>query len=299
MNNSIIQAECINLKELNHLFIDLEYIKVQNKSFNVYRSRSFNQKNKKYLQMDEIKEALKNADKSKLKYIYIKGNNSMSHPEFNHILRLCLNYSSVTIFSDGSCINDKKSRFLKRVEEEGTNEIVFKVEIDHYDEKTNDEISGRGAFRKALHAITSLNKYGFNPILVVKAEKEDIPELKEGFIDLGKKFKFETEDINFSFIPNIKKEEEDNATEQTTTSSIDTENRNLDCMNSRVLSKSGIYNCPLLLNDYRGRSGASLQDFSKKCYLETFECKQCKTIGQNIYCNNWSWKTQKNRLENF
>lgn len=286
MYNSIVQAECVTLKELNHLFIDLEYTKTQNKSFNVYRSRSFNQKNKKYLQLDEIKDALKLADKSRLKYIYITGKNSMSHPEFNHILRLCLTYSSVTIFSDGSCINDKKSRFLKRVEEEGTNEIIFKIEINHYDEKQNDEISSRGSFRKALHAITSLNKYGFNPILVIKADKNEIDELKQGFIELGKKFKFETEDINFSFIPKIRKEEEKNTSEDI--NEPKTTNLDLDCMTCRILAKSGVYNCPVLLNDYRGRSGSSLKDFSSKCYLETYECQQCKRNGQRLYTNNWS-----------
>ena len=75
------------------------------------------------------------------------------------------------------------------------NEIVFKIFLNHYDEKTNDSIAGRGAFRKAFHSITALNKYGFNPILVIKTNecKDDI---KSGFIELGKKFKFETEDIN-------------------------------------------------------------------------------------------------------
>ena len=247
MNNSIIQAQCVNLKELNHLFIDLEYTKTQNKNFNVYRSRSFNQKNKKYLQLDEIKDALKQVDKSKLKYIYLTGKNSMTHPEFNHILRLCLTYCSVTIFSDGSCINDKKSRFLKRVEEEGNNEIIFKIEINHYDEKTNDEISGRGSFRKAIHAVTSLNKYGFIPAI----EKNKVCN---------------------DNIDNCK----NNAA-----------NCELDCMNSRLLTKSGVYNCPLLINDYRGRSGASLGDFSCKCYLETEECQQCTQYGKRIYSNNW------------
>ena len=200
MNNSIIQAQCVQMKELNHLFIDIEYTKEKNTNFNVYRSRSFNQKNKKYLQLEEIKEALQKADKTNLKYIYLTGKNSMSHPEFNHILRLCLTYCSVTIFSDGSCINDKKARFLKRVEDEGSNEIIFKIFINHYDEKKNDEISGRGSFRKAVHAITSLNKYGFNPILVIKTEPSKIKDFKEGFSELGKKFRFETDDINFSFI---------------------------------------------------------------------------------------------------
>ena len=285
MNNSIIQAQCVNLKELNHLFIDLEYTKTQNKNFNVYRSRSFNQKNKKYLQLDEIKDALKQVDKSKLKYIYLTGKNSMTHPEFNHILRLCLTYCSVTIFSDGSCINDKKSRFLKRVEEEGNNEIIFKIEINHYDEKTNDEISGRGSYRKAIHAVTSLNKYGFNPILVIKSMEDNIEDLKEGFIELGAKFKFETEDINFCFIPAIEKNKVCN--DNIDNCKNNAANCELDCMNSRLLTKSGVYNCPLLINDYRGRSGASLGDFSYKCYLETEECQQCTQYGKRIYSNNW------------
>ena len=281
MNNSIIQAQCVQMSELNHLFIDLEYTKEKNTNFNVYRSRSFNQKNKKYLQFDEIKDALQKVDKSKLKYIYLTGKNSMSHPEFNHILRLCLTYCSVTIFSDGSCINDKKSRFLKRVEEEGNNEIIFKIFINHYDEKKNDEISGRGSFRKALHAITSLNKYGFNPILVIKAPQSQLEEFKEGFVELGKKFKFETDDINFSFLIQNTQSENDK-------SLLPPEKWNLDCMTSRIFTKSGVYNCLSLLNDYRGRSGANLSDFSKKCYLETEKCHQCKLCGQQMYSNNWT-----------
>ena len=288
MNNSIIQAQCVYLNELNHLFIDLEYTKNQNKNFNVYRSRSFNQKNKKYLQMEEIKEALKQVDKNSLKYIYLTGKNAMSHPEFNHILRLCLSYCSVTIFSDGSCINDKKARFLKRVEEEGNNEIIFKIQINHYNEKTNDEITGRGAFRMALHAITALNKYGFNPILVIKTNKNDIADLKEGFCELGKKFKFETEDINLSFIPYIKEQNDTDSQKNDININPSDSNFELDCMSSRVLAKSGIYTCPLLINDYRGRCGATLSDYSKKCYLETEECQKCKNFGQKIYSNNWA-----------
>lgn len=282
MYNSIVQAQCVNLDKLEHLFIDLEYIKTQNKNFNVYRSRSFNQKNKKYLQIDEIREALVQVDKSNLKYIYLIGKNSMSHPEFNHILRLCLTYCPVTIFSDGGCINDKKSRFLKRVEEEGTNEIIFKVFINHFDEKSNDEISGRGSFRKALHAVTSLNKYGFNPILVIKSDMSKVEEMKEGFVELGNKFKFETEDINFSFVP----KDSDSQNNEISVESV-SKDKDFDCMHSRILSKSGVYNCPQLLNDYRGRSGATLKDFSPKCYLETEKCQVCQNFGKRIFANSW------------
>ena len=47
MNNAIVQAECVVLDKLEHLFIDLTYEKASTRGFNVYRSRSFNQKNKR------------------------------------------------------------------------------------------------------------------------------------------------------------------------------------------------------------------------------------------------------------
>lgn len=286
MYNSIVQAECVNLGELNHLFIDLEYNKILNKNLNLYRSRSFNQKNKKYLQYDEVKDALKSMDRSNLKFIYLVGKDPLAHSDFNQILRLCLNYTSVTIYSDGNCINDKKARFLKRVEDEGTNEIIFKIFINHYDEKENDLRSSRGSFRKAIHAVCSLNKYGFNPILAIKKGKEDDEQdLLAGFKELGAKFKFETEDINLCIVPNIQKSSESDTIIQ---SEFDIENISLDCKSSRLLTKNGVYNCPILTNDYRGRSGSNLNDYSKKCYLETYECQQCIMHGKNIYTNSWT-----------
>ena len=95
MNNSIVQAKCVFLSELTDFFINLEYEKTDNKTLGTYRSRSFNQKNKKYLQLDEIKDSLKKIDRTKLKYIYIIGKNAMVHPEFNHILRLCTENSTI------------------------------------------------------------------------------------------------------------------------------------------------------------------------------------------------------------
>jgi len=282
MNNSILQAQCINMTELNHLFINLEYEKTQNKNIGVYRSRCYNQKHKKYLQLDEVKSALKAIDRTKLKYIYILGENAMLHPEFNQILRLCLLVKPVTIYTDGSCINDKKARFLKKVEDEGENEIVFKIFINHYDEKTNDQISGRGSYRKVIHSIVSLTKYGFNPILAIRCTQSDFEKQKENFCELGKKFTFETEDINFTLIPttNVLDETNIHATEETI-------EKQFDCMHSRVLCKSGIYNCPSLINDYRGRAGADISDYSSKCYLESECCNICNNCGKRIYVNDW------------
>lgn len=281
MNNSILQAQCITMESLEHLFIDLGFEKLQSKTIGVYRSRCFNQKNKKYLQLDEIKSALKKIDRNSLKYIYIIGENAMLHPEFNQILRLCLLISSVTIYTDGSCINDKKARFLKKVEDEGEHELIFKIFINHCDEKINDEISGRGSFRKSIHAISSLTKYGFNPILTIRCPQQEFESQKVGFCELGKKFLFETDEINFAYIPQVSRNE---TNDQFIPSVVDL---SFDCTCSRVLSKSGVYNCPSLTNDYRGRSGADISDYSKKCYLESEYCNICKSCGKKMFVNDW------------
>lgn len=280
MNNSIVKAQCVSLDTLTDFFINLDYEKVDSKSFGTYRSRSFNQKTKKYLQLDEIKDALKKLDRSKLQYIYLLGKNSMLHPEFNHILRLCLMAAPVTIYTDGSCINDKKARFLKKVEDEGENELIFKIFINNYDEKLNDEISGRGSFRKSMHAVASLTKHGFNPILAIKCSVDKFQVQKEGFYELGQKFSFETDELNFTCIP-FGDESSD------VLASDGSKIFEFDCMTSRVLSKSGVYSCPVLVNDYRGWSGATVSDFNHKCYLETEHCMQCQNCGKKIYANNW------------
>ena len=49
----------------------------------------------------------------------------------------------------------------------------------------------------------------------------------------------------------------------------------LDCEYGRILTKNGVYTCPFLANDYRGRCGSSLQDYTKRSSLETSFCNTC------------------------
>ena len=58
-------------------------------------------------------------------------------------------------------------------------------------------------------------------------------------------------------------------------------------MFGRVLSNNGVYACPFLSNDYRGRVGTSFKDYSKNICAETDFCATCSknngfmfTIGE-------------------
>lgn len=286
MNNSILTAPCNELKDFSSLFIEMTAKNCNLKCKHCYIDFKDYKKVKDFIPIEKIKQTLATLKNEKLKYIHLSGAEPMLHPDFNAILRLCLKQASVIIHTNGMSINDKKARFLRKVEEENEigHEIIFRISIDHYNEKQNDELRGRGSYRKSVHAIQSLVKYYFNPILsIVNYWNEDKDELIKNFKFLCKTIDFETEDINFSILPYINKEIYANY-------KLD-ENENLnmlDCAKSRTLANSGIYSCLMLVGDHRGRCGSSFEDYSKKNYLETQICSQCIKNKMNLFTFNWN-----------
>ena len=272
MSQTIIKAPCVNLRKIETLFIEMTAQNCNLRCKHCYIK--FNDKKiKDFIPIEKVKQALATVDRKNLKYIYLTGAEPMLHPDFNHILRLCLKHHSVIIHTNALNINDKKARFLRKVEEENNqgNEIIFMISIDHYLEKENDLLRGRGSYRKAVHAIQSLLKYDFNPILsIVNHYNVDKAELKENFKSLCASFGFETTDLNFKIIPLLEQSDSYEFSDK-----IDYSSLNVDCSTSRTLTINGVFSCPLLSFDNRGKCGVDFSDCTNKVYLETSFCSQC------------------------
>ena len=280
MNKTIIKAPCVSLSSLETLFIEMTAQNCNLRCKHCYID--FKEKKvKDFIPLEKVKQSLQMVDKTSLKYIHLTGAEPMLHPEFNHILRLCLKYSSVIIHTNAMAINDKKARFLRKVEEENNlgNEIIFMISIDHYIEKENDLFRGRGSYRKAIHALQSLYKYEFNPILAI-LNHNNYPEkdIKENFKNLCSSLGVELNDINFKILPLLKN---DKTLDFDFNSDFD--NLKLDCSKSRTLTINGIFSCPLLSSDNRGLCGADFSEFSHKSYLETPFCSQCIVNNKYIF----------------
>lgn len=129
MNNSIYQSQMCQLKELNNLFIELTEKNCNQHCKHCYIDFPLSKNIKDFISIDRIKDALSDTRNEKIECIYLTGAEPMTHPDFNSILRTCLKRSNVCIFTNGSFINEKKARFLKRVEEESSFEIIFKLSI--------------------------------------------------------------------------------------------------------------------------------------------------------------------------
>lgn len=281
--NTIYTAPVCEMKAFNNLFIELTAKNCNQRCKHCYIDFPLTKNVKDFISIDTIKEALNDTTNENLECIYLTGAEPMTHPDFNNILRLCLKRSNVCIFTNGSFINEKKARFLKRVEGESNFEIIFKLSIDHYNEVKSDDIRGRGTYRQVLHAVKSLVKYDFNPILCVtdyynEGKETLLKEFKNVFAKIG----FEAQDNNFK----INLWHDKNNTDDSIATDFNW--KSLDCEYGRILTAKGIYTCPFLANDHRGRSGSTFRDFSRKNTLETNYCMTCVKNKEALFGIDYS-----------
>lgn len=266
---SIYTAPVYKLEELNNLFIELTAKNCNQRCKNCYidfsNIKSFSKTVKDFISIDKIKEALDDTKHENLHCIYLTGAEPMTHPDFNSILRLCLKRCNVCICTNASFLNEKKIRFLKRVEDEGVNQIFFKLSLTHYQELESDKAKYRGNFRQTIFSLKILSRYNFTSVLTIQNYyKLDKNLIMEMFNQIFKEQGINNTDLQITCsYPDFVDENFSKPASQT------------DCMHGRTLCGNGVYACPFLSNDYRGRVGSSFKNFSQTVTAETDFCATC------------------------
>lgn len=267
---SICTAPIYKLKNLNNLFIELTAKNCNQRCSGCYIDFPMSKTVKDFISIEMIKQALFDTKDEDLHCIYLTGGEPMTHPDFNSILRMCLKRCNVCICTNGSFLNEKKIRFLKKVEDEGGennahNQIFFKLSLAHFNELESDKVKYRGHFRQSIFALKTLTRYNFESVLAIQNYyKLNAAEIFDNFKRIFAENEITNTDIkiNASYPLN-------------NTNSIISAAEKSDCMNGRILTRNGVYSCPFLSNDYRGRMGSSLKDFSKTVTAETDFCSVC------------------------
>ena len=261
---SICTSPISELKELKDIFIELTAKNCNKRCKECYIDFPLTKNVKDFIRVETVKNALDQIKDEDLHCIYLTGAEPMTHSDFNTILRMCLKRANVCIFTNATFINEKKARFLKRVEDESSNKILFKLSFAHYDEIKNDNVRSRGAYRQNIYALKCLDKYDFTNIVCVsnyynEAHNKIISEFQERLNSVG------IENVIMQ-INEWNRANKDDIQEVMGT---------LDCMESRTLTEQGVFACPFLANDYRGRLGSDFTDYSKIMRLETDYCATC------------------------
>lgn len=269
----ICTAPAYRLKELNNLFIEMTAKNCNQRCKSCYINFISDKLQKDFIQIDMIKNALEDTKSDNIFCIYLTGAEPMTHPDFNAILRLCLKRCNVCICTNGSFLNEKKIRFLSKVESEGENQILFKLSLAHYSEIENDNVKYRGNYRQNIFALKTLSRYNFNSVLAV-----------QNWYNLSQ------DEIVNNFEKIFRNQEIYNTDIQVVCSHPDYEDKNFlssaadtDCMSGRILTSNGIYSCPFLSGDYRGRCGSNFKDYSKNIIAESEFCATCSKNNKPIF----------------
>ncbi len=276
--NTIYTSPVCELKELKDIFIEMTAKNCNTRCSQCYIDFPYTKNVKDFIKTDKIKEALNELKNINIRCIYLTGAEPMTHPDFNSILRLCLKKTNVCICTNASFINEKKSRFLKSVENNSDYKIIFKLSFVHYDEIKNDNIRSRGSYRQNIYALKCLDKYDFTNILNISNY------YKEPHEKIIYEFQRKIEDIGVeNAIIQINEWSNHSADE------ITSEIGSPDCMTSRTLTENGIFSCPFLSNDYRGRMGSDFSNYSKSIRLETEHCATCIKNKDKIFSTDIDW----------
>jgi len=269
---SICTAPVYKLEELNNLFIEMTSKNCNQRCSNCYINFPSSKTVKDFIPIDRVKECLIQTKNDNVSCIYLTGAEPMTHPDFNSILRLCLKRCNVCICTNASFLNEKKVRFLKKVEDEGENQIFFSLSIAHYEELLSDKVRYRGSFRQVLSALKILNGYNFMSVLFFhnfyNLKKEEIIDNVSALL---KQNDIENTDIKI------------NASYPSNSDISIGVSLKTDCMSGRILCSNGVYSCPFLANDYRGRVGASFEDYSKYVTAETDFCLTCASNNGSFF----------------
>ena len=294
---SICTAPTYKMEKLNNLFIELTAKNCNQRCSSCYIDFPVSKNVKDFIPFDLIKQAISDTKDDDLHCIYLTGGEPMTHPEFNSILRFCLKRCNVCICTNSSFLNEKKVRFLKKVEDEGVlgvnnagnnwannevnkenendihNQIFFRLSLAHFDELESDKVKYRGHFRQTISALKILSRYNFNSVLSIQNFYQ-LSELtlRENLMRIFSENNIINTDIqiNVSY-PNYCEEDLLRNAEQT------------DCMSGRILTVNGVYACPFLSNDYRGRMGTSFKDYSKSVTAETDFCATCSANNKWMF----------------
>ena len=142
---------------------------------------------------------------------------------------------------------------------------MFKLSFAHWDELKNDAVRTRGSYRQNIYALKCLDKYNFTNILSVSNF------YKEPHNSIINRFQEKLEEIG---IENAVIQINEWATENNVDTLPELTGAT-DCMSSRTLTVNGVFACPFLANDYRGRMGSDFNNYSKTVRLETSFCAAC------------------------
>ena len=217
---------------------------------------------------------------------YITGGEVFMNPEIFEILATILEYGPLNVLTNGTLITSEKAARLKEIQNNSSHKLQFRVSMESFDKKLNDRTRGENSFSKATEGIANLNSFGFSPILTVTRNWDEAKdkEMRENFNDFLKLLSIS--DPRIKILPefllgqlavnNRNYFDHEHVTEKCFVSYNIT---NLQCSTSRMATKTGVYVCPILVDNNKARMGDTIEETLRPFPLTQSACYTCRITG--------------------
>ena len=244
------------------------------------------------LGMDVIRRYLEEALILGVKEFYFTGGEPFLHPEIISVLKEALECGTTTVLSNGTLITEEISQTLAQVSRISKYKLEFRVSLESFIEEENDQIRGKGAFKRAIKGIQSLVNAGFSPIITIA----DWSKYGKFAKEMAEGFKLLEHSLN---VPQLRLKKLPlvllgrcaelirpyHKSERVTEKCFDNYPiDNLQCATSRIVTSKGVFVCPILIADSKALMGWTLKESMVPYIMESPACYTCRTSG--LTCKN-------------
>ena len=221
-----------------------------------------------------------------VKDYYITGGEVFMNPEIFEILATILEFGPLDVLTNATLVTSKKAARLKEIQNNSSHKLQFRVSMESFDEQLNDRTRGENSFSKATEGISNLNSFGFSPVLTVTRNWDEAKDK-----EMEESFKSFLESLNISD-PRIKILPEfllgqlavntrnyfdhEHVTEKCFENYDIT---NLQCSTSRMATKTGVYVCPILVDNDKAKMGDTIEETLRPFPLTHSACYTCRITG--------------------
>lgn len=246
-----------------------------------------------FLSLEECDRYLKESVDLGVKEYYFTGGEPFANKAMLQIIAKTLKYGPVTVLTNGMLITENKAKQLAEIESGSIFSLEMRVSLDGYTEKMNDDIRGKGVFKKTLKGVELLYQFGFLPIITVTKTWDDFEDDKvmNGFRELLISHGYLRPRIKI--LPSLKIGKEAVRTkgydkyEYVTEEMMEGfEAEQMLCSNSRLITSEGVYVCPILIESEDAKVGDDLKSSLHPYELKHQACYTCYLYG--AICSNFS-----------
>lgn len=245
-----------------------------------------------FMSREMVRDALEESAAMNVREYYFTGGEPFMNREMDGILSDTLEYGPATVLTNATLFPARRVEALRRAAGNSRHPLEFRVSIDGPTAETNDAIRGDGAFERAMEGVGRLVAAGFRPIVTAMrswTECETSDTLQAFRNSLGA---VGYDNPRLKILPPLLIGEETSrnrgyapAERVTHEMMCGYDLNQLLCTRARLVTASGVYACPILLDYPSARLADTLTEaVGRDVQLGEAACYTCYVNG--AICSN-------------